>query len=255
MTRPSRLVPFILVAALLAPAAHLLSAEGPAVRPEEFRYSWRLRGILSWFAGLRFPVSGTGALKNSPAAGNRLESELVIRGKTRGDGQYVYRSEIDRDRATTLMTYHGYEWEGRRRSEQTRFDYADRTASTRKEREEGKVETKVRDIPAREMRDVLTGIHFLRRNAGTFDRSVTSEIYSDGSIYPVVFRRIGARTITFQGAELPATLFEITAAPGDQERWPGGVRVWLSPDERRVPYRIEIQRSLASLRLELESAH
>ncbi|HEU5162257.1 MAG TPA: hypothetical protein VFV54_03835, partial [Thermoanaerobaculia bacterium] len=106
-----------------APAAAAISG-GPAARPEEFRYSWKLRGGLAWIAGLKFPVSGLGSLRTTQQ-GDRLASELVIKGKNDDDGMYVYRSEIDGGDLKTLMTFHGYEWEGRKRNEQTRFDYGD----------------------------------------------------------------------------------------------------------------------------------
>ena len=41
-------------------------------------------------------------------------------------------------------------------------------------------------------------------------------------------------------------------APGGR-KWPGGVKVWLSDDARRIPFEIDIQESMASLQLELKS--
>ncbi len=235
---------------LLGALPGLSQTGGPAARPEDFRYSWRLRGGLAWIAGFRFPVSGFGALRTS-LNGDRLASELVIKGKKSDDGMYVYRSEIDGGDLKTLMTYHGYEWEGRTRNEQTRFDYEDRLARIRKEREDG-VETKVKTLPDGDMRDILTGIHFLRANAGSFSGSMRTEIYSDGALYPVVFRSIGRRQLPLAGALVPVDTFEIMAAPGSSaKKWRGGVKVWLSADEQRVPLRIEIRRSVASVQLDL----
>ena len=34
--------------------------------------------------------------------------------------------------------------------------------------------------------------------------------------------------------------------------WPGGVTVWLTSDDRRVPVRIEIKQSVASMQLDLQ---
>jgi hypothetical protein len=224
---------------------------GPAARPEEFRYSWKLRGALSWIAGIRFPVSGVGSLRTTPQ-GHMLSTELVIKGKRADEGMYVYRSEIDGGNLKTLMTYHGYEWEGRRRTEQTRFDYGDGLARTRKEREQRAPQTKVESLPAGDMRDVLTGIHFLRANAGKFTGSMRTDIYSDGTLYPVVFRALGKQTITARNNTITADTYEITAAPGKPaKKWPGGVKVWLSADEQRVPYRIEIRQSVASVQMDL----
>lgn len=229
-------------------------AASPASAPEEFRYSWRLRGALSWIAGLKFPISGVGALKNVPIDGDRVESELVIRGRL-NEGEYVYRSEIAGGSLRTLVTYHGYQWDGRRRNEQTRFDYEGGFARIRKERENERVENKVEQLPASDMRDILTGIHFLRRKADEIHAPLSSTIYSDGTLYPILFKPLGMRSVPFQGKLVAAKGFEISAAPGMEKKWPGGVKVWLSADEQRIPLRIEIQRSLASFQLELEGIH
>lgn len=243
---------------ILAVAAAVLFAGGAMAQtvaaPEEFRYSWRLRGVLSWVAGLKFPVSGVGALRNVPMAGDRFESELVIRGR-QNEGQYVYRSEIAGGTLHTLMTYHGYEWDGRKRNEETRFDYQDGIARIRKERENQRAKTKIEQLPASDMRDVLTGIHFLRKKADQIKSPLSSTIYSDGDLYPIVFKPLGERSVPFQGKLVPARGFEISAAAGGEKKWPGGVKVWLSTDGRSIPLRIEIQRSLASFHLELEGVH
>ena len=55
-----------------------------------------------------------------------------------------------------------------------------------------------------------------------------------------------------QGKQINAIGFEIVDAPGGR-KWPGGIKVWVSDDERRIPFRIEIQQSMASLQLELQS--
>lgn len=233
-----------------APAAAAI-ASGPAARHEDFRYSWKLRGGLAWIAGLRFPVSGIGFLRNTQH-GDTLASELVIKGRRADDGMYVYRSEIDGGDLKTLMTFHGYEWDGRKRNEQTRFDYGDGLALIRKEREKGPVETKTRALPAGDMRDVLTGIHFLRANAGKFRGSMETEIYSDGGVYPVVFRSLGTQQIRVGDSMMTTETFDITAAPGKtSKKWPGGVKVWLSADAQRIPYRIEIRQSIASVQMDL----
>lgn len=241
----------ILLTSLAVPA----QAAGPAGRAEEFTYSWRIRGALGWLAGLKFPNHGIGALRNVPAGGDRFESELVIRGRQADEGQYVYRSEIDRGSLATLTTSYGYQWDGRKREEQTRFDYDKGLARTRKEREDtADVETKVKKIPAGEMRDVLTGIHFLRKNASSIRGSVSSNIYSDGTLYPVIFRSIGERTLDWSGKPTRTRGFEITSAPSEGKKWPGGVKVWLTDDEQAIPLRIEIQRSVAAVQLDLQAA-
>ena len=65
----------------------------------------------------------------------------------------------------------------------------------------------------------------------------------------------GADAFTIEGQRINALGFEIVDAPNNRsgKKWPGGVRVWLSDDARRIPFRIEIQQSMASLQLELQS--
>ena len=64
------------------------------------------------------------------------------------------------------------------RKENTFFDYVKRLARIRKETPDA-VENKVRSIPSSTIRDVLTGIHYLRENSDTIKAPVLSEIYSD----------------------------------------------------------------------------
>jgi hypothetical protein len=68
----------------------------------------------------------------------------------------------------------------------------------------------------------------------------------------VIFRPGERRTFVIAGKTTAARGFEIVDAPGGK-KWPGGVKVWLSDDERRIPFRIEIQQSVASLQLDLQS--
>lgn len=238
---------------LAAPAA--LAGEVDCVSrgaAEELHYSWRLRGPLSWFAGLRFPTSGTGRLKTAAPEANLLDTELRISAASRDEGFYVYHSRMEEQGARTLMTYHGYAWKDKRRSERTLFDYVRQIARIRKESTQ-RVDVREKALPNGSVRDVLTGIYFLRQNAEKIIQPVVSEIYSDGKLYPVQFRPIGTESLVIHGRQLLTRKFEITAARGTQKKWPGGVRVWFSSDERHTPVRIEIRRGLAALQLDLES--
>jgi len=224
----------------------------PTGASEELHYSWRLKGPLSWFAGLRFPTSGKGFLKTAEPEANVLDTELRISAASRRDGFYVYQSQMEEQGARTLMTYHGYAWRDKRRSERTLFDYVRRIARIRKENTE-RIENKEKAIPQGSVRDMLTGIYFLRQNAEQITQPLTSEIYSEGKLYPVLFRPLGEERLTIKGHQKDTWKFEITAAGGTEKKWPGGVRVWLSKDEKRTPLRIEIRRDLAALQLDLES--
>jgi hypothetical protein len=57
---------------------------------------------------------------------------------------------------------------------------------------------------------------------------------------------------TIEGKQVSAAGFEIVDAPGGR-KWPGGVKVWLSDDARRIPFRIEIVQTMASMQLDLQS--
>ncbi len=223
---------------------------------EEFRYEWKLRGGLAWIAGLRFPTSGVGSLRNvwSGEGDTLIDSELRItpRDNSKGYGFYVYQSQIDDLSVRTLMTYNGYAWGTKRHTQRTLFDYIRRLARTREESDI--IENRVKPIPSDEMRDVLTGIHYLRRNAGSITAPLTSQIYSDGKMYPVVFKPGPVARFKVEGQPILARSYSIVAAPRAAKKWPGGVKVWLTEDARRIPVRIEIVKVRQSLRLELVSA-
>lgn len=218
---------------------------------EDLRYSWRLKGPLAWVAGIAFPTSGNGSLKTNSPSANLLDTELLISG-AENDGFYIYQSQIQESDARTVTSYHGYSWRDKRRSERTLFDYVKRLVRIRKENTE-RIEDRVKPLPQAAVRDVLTGIYFLRQNASKISSPVTSEIYSEGKMYPVVFKPLGTENITFKGMKLGTRKFEITAAPGLEKKWPGGVKVWLADDEAHTPLRIEIKRDFAALQLDLDS--
>lgn len=232
-----------------------LNCKGPS-NVEEFRYSWRVKGGLRFLAGLLFPTSGVGNLKTTfPNGGgdHSINSELLITpvGGPSG-GFFAYESEMDPSGQKTLMTYSGYAWGKKTRNERTVFDYVKQLARIHKETPD-KVENKVRKIPSEQhLRDVLTAIYYLRQNATKINGPITTSIYSEGKEYPVVFRPAGKRTFTVEGKTINAVAFEIVDAPGGK-KWPGGVKVFLSEDERRIPLRIEIQQSFAALQLDLKS--
>jgi hypothetical protein len=245
-----------IVAAMLCGALPAL-ADGFASGPgdvEQFKYSWRLRGALSWVAGLRFPTQGVGQLTTEGPNGKQqyIDTELKIT-STGGEGFYLYRSHIEADGSRTLMTYHGYAFAQKHRNERTLFDYVKRLARIHKETPK-KVEDRVKPLPANELRDILTSIYYLRQQGGEMTRPLTTEIYSDGKLYPVVFRPLAPQRFNYGGRSVPAQVFEIVSAPGAPKKWSGGVRVWISKDEARIPLRIEILRNMASLQLDLVSA-
>lgn len=222
---------------------------------EDFRYTWRIKGGLSIIAGLIFPTSGVGQLKTSYPVGtdHTINSELLITSRDRS-GFYVYESEIDSSGEKTLMSYHGYAWKNKSRKERTVFDYPKKLARLHKETPE-KQWDRVLPLPADSLRDILTAIYFLRQHGPTIHGPMTTTIYSDGNSYPVLLKPVERRTFDIEGQRVGAMGFQIVDAPNNNsgKKWPGGVSVWISEDARRIPFRIEIQQSMASLQLELQS--
>ena len=243
-------VAFLAAAILSSTAA---SAEAALPKSEEFEYSWRLRGALSWIASLKFPTSGVGELKTSPLPDSgAIQTQLLITTPAGRDGFYLYRSDIDPSTTTTLVSYNGYEWGEKKKSERTLFDYVKKLLRIRKQ-DANQVENEVVPLPGNSgsMRDVLTGIYFLRQNADTLKAPLKTDIFSDGKIYSVVFSPGQSMTLDVNGQKMASRVFVITAAPGQRNKFPGSVKVWLSTDSRRVPLRIEVQRSLAALQLDI----
>ena len=223
---------------------------------EQFRYSWRLRGGVRFLAGLLFPTSGTGNLRTvyPQGDGHAVHSALLITApEGRQGGFYEYGSDIDDRGARTLITTHGYAWGDKSRNERTIFDYVKGLARIRKQTPQ-EVEDRVKKLPegGTQFRDVLTAIYFLRQNAATITKPIVTSIYTDGREYPVVFRPTEHRNFVLEGKTTSALGFEIVDAPGGR-KWPGGVKVWLTNDARRIPVRIEIQQSIASMQLDLKA--
>jgi hypothetical protein len=245
----------LLLAPLAANAAELKCSGASNV--EEFRYAWHLRGALGWIAGFVFPRSGYGDLKTTyPKAGeDTISSELVITPANGKSGFYMYQSQMDEDGSKTLMTYHGYAWGEKSRNERTVFDYLKRLARIHKETPGG-AEDNVQMLPKedRDMRDILTAIHFLRNKADEIKAPLTTTIYSDGHEYAVIFRPVGREAFTIDDKRVNAIGFEVVGAPTNEgHKWTGGVQVWVSDDERRIPFRIAIVETGASLQLDLQT--
>lgn len=228
-----------------------VSASAFAAPTEEFHYSWRLRGGVRLIAGLLFPTTGVANLQTT--FGDTIHSELLITAPTgRQGGYYAYESDMDERGAKTLMTFHGYAWGKKARSERTVFDHQKGLARMTKQTTE-ETDYRVKKLPAStdEVRDILTAIVFLRQNATTISKPITTTIYSDGKEYPVIFKPGEQKAFVVEGKSQAARAFHIVDAPGGK-KWSGGVTVWLTSDDRRVPVRIEIQQSMASLQLDLQ---
>jgi hypothetical protein len=149
------------------------------------------------------------------------------------------------------MTYHAYSWKDKSRKDRTLFDYPAGIARRHKETQE-KGWDRTDPIPAGAFHDVVSVIHFLRLSAANIHGPLATTIYSDGKSYPVIVRSAPRQTFAVGGQQVAAIGFELIDAPGGK-KWPGGMKIWLSDDARRIPFRIEIIQSMASLQLDLQS--
>ncbi|MDX1582707.1 MAG: DUF3108 domain-containing protein, partial [Thermoanaerobaculia bacterium] len=227
---------FILIALSIgvAPATAATNAavcSSPGVT-ETIVYTWKLRGGLAWLAGLAFPTSGTAELTTTDRAEvPRIDTELMISGTGDSTDYYRYESEIDEKDLRTMMSLTGYAWGRKHREELTRIDYGDKEATTIKrsyKTDEARVETD--RISGKALRDVLTGIYYLRANADSIQDPIPAEIYSDGDLYPVLYKPLGKRMRRLGGKAVETAGFEISARPNDEKKWPGGVEVWFTTD-------------------------
>jgi len=247
----ARILLIVVLSSLPAAAAELNCGSAPNV--EAFKYTWHMRGGLSWLAGIVFPTSGVGELKTTFPDGqtHAINSSLLITAPTGTQGGfYAYESQMD-EAGKTLMTYHAYAWRDKSRKERAQFDYVKRLAHLHRETRESHTD-KDKPLPAEQFHDILTAIYHIRQNAANIRGPVTTTIYSDGKEYPVILRPSNRQVFTMEGKQVAAQGFEIVDAPGGR-KWPGGVKVWLSDDPRRIPFRIEIVQSMASMQLDLTS--
>lgn len=237
----------------VASAAEVCSKPGES---EEVLYTWRLRGALSWVAGIAFPTSGRAELLTVQKPGTgRVNAELMIKGSGSRPDYYRYESEIDQKSIRTLMTFHGYSWGKKEKEERTLLDYGRSVSTTvKKSSKTDQIRTETEAIPDRDLRDILTGIYFLRKNAKSIVKPIRTDIYSDGKLYPVVYQPLGKMNREIGGKTTETVGFEITARPGDEKKWPGGVEVWLTTDEHAIPVRIVINQTFASMELDMASA-
>ena len=237
----------------LAAAAEICSEPG---RSEEVLYTWRLRGALAWIAGIAFPTSGTAELTTTRnASTSRIDTDLLIKGPGSRPDYYSYGSEIETNTIRTVMSSHAYSWGKKEKEERTLLDYRRQIRTTvKKSSKTDEVRTKTESIPARDLRDILTGIYYLRVHADAIVEPIATEIYSDGKLYPVMYQPLGTMKRKIGGRLVETVGFEISARPGDENKWPGGVEVWVTTDARALPVKIVINQTFASMELDVASA-
>ena len=195
---------------------------------EVIRYRWRLGNLLGSLAGIFLPNEGDGVLSLSPVGSGSLESELLITSEKADGGEYWrYGSRIDRRSGRALEAWSSYRWRG----------------EEKKKRE---------PIASSQVVDVASGIFQLRKDPPETSRRM--EIWSDGKIYPVVVIPLGDETVKLDSGKVRARHLSIRGLDIEGERrWKGKLDLWLAYDEAATPVKIVIERSLASVRLEMVS--
>ena len=233
--------------AAFAVAALSTSLFTPAARADEtLQYDWHLRGVLSWFARVKFPTSGIGLLQTSSHE-RGVQSQLRV---DAGGKDYIeYLSVIDPSMLRTLASTNGYTFGSKSERKETKYDYASDVAIVSKQ---GEPAAKSHPLTSDAARDVLTTIAYLRANAASITAPVMTQIFSDGKPYPAVIKPAGLTTMQWQGRNVNARAFTIAAAPGAQKKLPG-VSVWLSDDAQHLPLRIVLDQQFASVDMRLKS--
>lgn len=214
----------------LALALQLAGGTAQATEPvnEEYRYRWHLGSLLGKVAGLFLPSHGDGVLSVTPGDDGRMTSELLITSEESRAGEYWrYGSEMDSETGLAVRAWSSYRWRGEEKSKEEEIDGSG-------------------------VRDVVSGIWSIRRNPP--ERPRPMEIWSDGKVYPVMVVPRGRETRTIDGEKVATRHFTVTGyeVPG-KRRWKGTLELWLAEDAAATPVEIHISRSLADLRLELQS--
>jgi hypothetical protein len=212
---------------LLALAAH--AAVDPAkLQNEEFQYRWQLRNFLGTIAGLFLPNRGEGSLTFKPMSNGHLQSELTITSDIAKQGEYFrYGSEMDPHTLQPIKAWSSYSWRG---------------------------ETKSKSSPIEQtgVLDIASGIYSIRLNPPVKPRRM--EIWSDGTIYPVIVMPIGVETRQLAGKKIEVRHFSIRGIDlPDRGTWKGKLDLWLAHDDVATPVEIVLSRNLADVRLELKS--
>jgi hypothetical protein len=215
------------ISAAGVPAAR--AADPAKLQNEEFQYRWQLRNLLGTIAGLFLPNHGEGSLTFKTMSNGHLQSELTITSDVARQGEYFrYGSEMDPATLQPIRAWSSYSWRGETKSKSSAID-----------------QTGVLDI--------ASGIYSIRQNPPLKPRRM--EIWSDGTIYPVIVLPMGTETRQMQGGrKIEVRHFSIRGIDvPDRGKWKGKLDLWLERDETSTPVEIVLSRNLADVRLELKT--
>jgi|HubBroStandDraft_3_1064219.scaffolds.fasta_scaffold02367_3 hypothetical protein len=203
-------------------------AAGPVGAGEEFHYRWQLGNLVGYLAGLFLPRSGNGELTFRDDHNGHLLTELVITSPDGHDGEYFrYGSEIDDRTLQPLRAWTSYFWRGRSKS-------------------------KVKEIEQKGVLDIVSGLYVIRRQLPQQEQRL--EIWSDGDIFPAAIIPRGREKRLIGGRPIDTLHYAIrpVSEPG-RPRWKGKIDFWFATDPAATPVEIDISRSLADVRLVLQS--
>ena len=209
---------------VVAAAVLSIAVAAPAAA-EALTYSWRLQGFAGRLAGVVMPNHGRGELRSERTGDGRLSAELHITSPQSAQGEYFrYGSESNAD-GSAAVAWSSYRWRGEEKSKRERVEVAD-------------------------VVDVASGIQRIRERQPRSPLSL--RIWSDGKVYPVVVKRVGAERVAVPAGQFETDHYRVQGVRRDGERfWKGNLDVWIARDERATPVRIQVERGLANLRLDL----
>lgn len=221
----------LLSAALLLPGASPVTAEaeGRSLPDREtFEYRWSLVGFGGLIARLFLPSHGEGVLTYERQADGKVVSDLLITSEHSKQGEYWrYGSVIDPRKGESVRAWSSYRWRGEEKS-------------------------KEQDVEEPGVRDIVAGIRALRLDPP--DKPRPMEIWSDGKIYPVVVIPKNRETRRLGDHEVPVRRYTVRGVDVEgRNPWKGSMELWLADDAISTPVEIQLERSLAKLRLELTS--
>ena len=194
---------------------------------EVLEYDWEVKGFFGVIAGLFFPSRGEGVLSHQALPNGNQESQLVITSNSTKEPDYFrYGSEIDPASGATVRVWSSQLWRGKTKNKE------------------------LDDVPPAAV-DIASSIAYLRRNAPLQDQRL--EIWSDGKLYPVLVRPMGAEQIDLHGRKIDTRHIAVRPlTEPDRRVWKGELDLWLANDAASTPVEILVSRSPARVLLSLK---
>jgi hypothetical protein len=192
---------------------------------EALTYQWRLQGFAGRIAGVVVPNHGRGELRTDRRGDGSRTTELQITSPDSARGEFFLYGSESRADGTAAEAWSSYRWRGEERNKRERVETAD-------------------------VVDIASGIQMIRDRRP--QQSVSMRIWSDGKVYPVVVSRVGTERIAVPAGSFQAEHYRVRGVRrGNDRYWKGGLDLWLARDAVATPVRIQVERGLANVRLDL----